>query len=123
MAELVVNRPQFDTSILTPGTAVYVRGTGSSDGFYGFDKPCLITTATPLALTVAYVDIPATRKSSIDAFEDEDESLALVNMKYKVIGINLVSGMKVRIRLMAEVKEAATDLQITGKGGFNNDIG
>lgn len=55
----IVSRPQFDTSVYKPGVAVVVTDYGVRnyrvlDGNYS--KHCLIVSATPLRLEVAYVN-------------------------------------------------------------------
>ena len=48
---LIVNKPQFNTTELSVGEAVYIQ---SNRGTFYNGKHCLITNVTPLTITVMY---------------------------------------------------------------------
>lgn len=54
MSNVLIERPQFDTKSLKPGTAVRVKSSDRNN-WYGFNYDCLIVESRPLSLKLAYV--------------------------------------------------------------------
>lgn len=52
----LIIKPQFDLDKCAPGTAIHILNEGSGTKFYKFNKNALIVSATPLKLTVVYVE-------------------------------------------------------------------
>lgn len=88
----LVNKPQFDTSVFTPGRAIRVESRDRNK-FYGFNNNCLVVKATPLNMDVAYV-------------KDENNKEIPPHIDYETIPVDLVASGVVTITLMIQAVEA-----------------
>lgn len=94
--EGLVMKPLYDGSKFIPGTAIHVVSNGAKEPFYSFDYNCLVIKATPLSLSVIYVNDKLTRHFG-NGYGDEADYSA-----YKTVDIpvELVAEGKLKIKFL-----------------------
>lgn len=93
MPEVIVQKPQFDTVVLSPGTALFVKSNRDREQFYNFFQRCLIVKSEPLALKLAYVKAHGKR-----GLDEDEEADAYID--YKTLPVSLVAEGVVEIEVL-----------------------
>jgi len=93
----VISAPQFDLNTFMPGTPIRVTAAGGSGEWYGFSENCLVVTAEPLSVKIAYIKTKTTGRVP----GDEENRL---DMWYTaIIPISLVAKGNIRIKFFSEI--------------------
>ena len=58
---VLASKPQFDTKMFEPGTAVRIDAAPGQGGCHGFKANCLVSKCTPLELTLEFIKVDEVR--------------------------------------------------------------